>query len=62
MLALRGMAVLLTTHHAVELTGMEDLSASQKSESPKLPHDILADTVSQAGVSLRMTWQSEDIL
>ena len=56
------MAVLLTTHHAVELTGMEDLSASQKSESPKLPHDILADTVSQAGVSLRMTWQSEDIL
>ena len=50
------------SYRGVELTGVEDLGASEKAESPKLPHDVLTNTVGQAGVTLRVTGQSEDVL
>ena len=52
----------VSTDHGVELSGVEDLSPRQESEAAKLPHDVLTDTVSQAGVTLGVTGQSEDVL
>ena len=46
----------------MELTGVEDLSASQKAERPKLPHDVLTNTVRQAGVTPGVSGQREDVL
>ena len=50
------------TYRAVELAGMEDLGAGEKAESSELPHDVLTDTVRQAGVTLGVAGQREDVL
>ena len=52
----------VSTDHGVELSGVEDLCARKESEAAKLPHDVLTDTVSQAGVTLGVAGQSEDVL
>ena len=41
---------------------MEDLGASEEAERAKLPHDVLTNTVRQAGVPLRVAGQREDVL
>ena len=41
---------------------MEDLGASEKAESSKLPHDVLTNTVRQAGVTPGVSGQREDVL
>ena len=41
---------------------MEDLSAGEKTESSKLPHDVLTNTVRQAGVTLGVPGQREHVL
>ena len=50
------------TYRAVELAGVEDLGAGEKAERSKLPHDVLTNTVGQAGVTLGVPWQGEDVL
>ena len=50
------------TYRAVELAGVEDLGASEEAERAKLPHDVLTNTVRQAGVALRVAGQREDVL
>ena len=52
----------LSTDRVVELAGVEDLGAGEKAERSKLPHDVLTNTVGQAGVTLRVPGQSEDVL
>ena len=57
-----GVVCVLSTDRVVELAGVEDLGAGEKAERSKLPHDVLTHTVGQAGVTLRVTGQSEDVL
>ena len=74
-ISLRG--AIVYTHHVVKLAGLEYLSSSQQSQSAKLSHDltrrndrnvqqnlktyILTNAVCESGVSLRMSWKSEDV-
>ena len=46
----------------MELAGLEDLCAGEEAERAKVPHDVLTNTVRQAGVTLGVTGQSEDVL
>ena len=46
----------------MELTGAEDLGAGEEAERAELPHDVLTNTVRQAGVTLGVPGQREDVL
>ena len=52
----------LSTDRGVELAGLEDLCAGEEAERAKVPHDVLTNTVRQAGVTPRVTGQREDVL